>query len=274
MAKKNSKKIGTFGYLSLKESLHGHMLYNRHDMYVGRSFEMYGQFSNDEFEILRPWATGGMVLDIGANIGALTIPLARIAKSVLAIEPQPWVADVLTANVAINNLRNVDILRACVGEKSGSVSMPISDPNIKGNFGGVGLYGVPSNTTSDRTQHIQVYALDDLTLGKVDVIKMDVEGHEEMALRGMSRLITESRPIMYVEADRTEKLPGLFKYIRSFGYEMTWHKPMLFERNNYFDESENVFPNLASHNVLCYFPDKHVEIDKAFKYKFRMEPCF
>ena len=142
-----------------------------------------------------------------------------------------------------------------------------------GNFGGVGLYGTPADTTQDRIQEIQIFALDDLPFGKVDCIKMDVEGHEELALRGMANLITANMPVMYIEADRQEKLPSLFRYIRSFGYEMNWHRPLLFDRNNHFDESENVFQNIASHNVLCYVPDKHPQVDKDFRVKFRLEPC-
>lgn len=273
MAKKNSKKILTNGYISIKESKHGVMMYNRHDRYVGRSFDMYGQFSDDEFEILRPWATGGFVLDIGANIGALTVPFAKVARAVIAAEPQPWVADILTANIALNNLRNVDVLRACIGQENGTAQMPVSDPNVIGNYGGVGLYGTPGDTKQERTVTVPIFALDSIGIGKVDVIKMDVEGHEEPALRGAENLIRTHHPVMYIEADRFDKVPSLFAYIKSLGYEILMHKPFLFERKNYFDESENVFNNIASINAFCYIPEKHTEVNKEYKIKFRMEPC-
>jgi FkbM family methyltransferase len=273
MKKNNHKKLLTAGNISIKQCKHGIMAYGRYDKYVGRSFDLYGEFSDEEFQILETFAKNGFVLDVGANIGALTVPFARVAKSVVAFEPQPNVADILTTNVCLNGLTNVDVLRMAVGDKTGVVSMPVSDLSVIGNYGGTGLYGVQGDTTLLRTQDVQIVAVDDLNLGPIDVIKMDVEGHELEALKGMERHILASKPILYVEADRFDKAPALLAYIRSLGYEILMHKPTLYERKNYYDESENVFGNIVSINAFCYVPEKHTTVTKEFKVQYKLQPC-
>src|SRR5690606_13771278 len=61
----------------LRQCRHGPMLFNKRDLYVGRSLATYGEFSEAEIglfrQILRP---GGVVIEAGANIGAHTVPLA------------------------------------------------------------------------------------------------------------------------------------------------------------------------------------------------------
>lgn len=271
MSKKSSKKLLTEGHVSLKQGLHGYYLYNRHDLYVGKSIEKYGQFSDQEFRILEPWCKDGLILDIGANIGALTLPFANVGRSVIAIEPQPWVADILTANVALNAKLNVQVLRACVGNQRGEISMPVSDPNAVGNYGGTGLSGVQGNTKLLGNFPVAMIRLDDLNIQHVDVIKMDVEGFEEEALRGGEELIKRAQPVMYIEADRADKFDSLIRYIMSLGYEVLLHKPPLYERNNFYDETENVFGQIVSINAFCYIPEKHVEVNKPFKVRFQLE---
>ncbi len=61
-------------HMRMKQCRHGVMLYNINDMYVGRSLDLYGEFSEGEAamlgQILRP---GMVVCDIGANIGCHTV---------------------------------------------------------------------------------------------------------------------------------------------------------------------------------------------------------
>jgi hypothetical protein len=88
----------------VKQCRHGMMLYNVHDLYVGRSLDQYGEFSQGEIDlfgqILKP---GQVVLDVGANIGAHTLWFAQTvgpSGTVLAFEPQRIVFQALCANLA------------------------------------------------------------------------------------------------------------------------------------------------------------------------------
>src|SRR5690606_28828206 len=95
----------------LRQCRHGPMLFNKRDLYVGRSLATYGEFSEAEIglfrQILRP---GGVVVEAGANIGAHTVPLARMvgeSGAVVAFEPQRLQFQLLCANLALNGMINV-----------------------------------------------------------------------------------------------------------------------------------------------------------------------
>ncbi len=73
--------------------------------------------------------------------------------------------------------------------------------------------------------------------------------------RRATTLIQKHRPILYVENDRLQNSDALIRFIASLGYKLYWHRPTLFNSNNFLRNPTNVFGNIASHNLLCF----HVE---------------
>src|SRR5205807_1072914 len=85
---------------------------------------------------------GHVVLDIGAHIGAHTVPLAQLAGPggrVLAFEPQRLLYYCLCANVVINNLNNTVCYQVAVGESKRTANVPEIDYATESNFGGLDL---------------------------------------------------------------------------------------------------------------------------------------
>ena len=86
----------------------------------GYRFYVTDQINMNQRVIGNSWFEGvrstDIVVDIGANIGAITIPLAKVAKKVYAIEPLYY--EELEANVKLNGLNNVEILKCGIGEAS------------------------------------------------------------------------------------------------------------------------------------------------------------
>jgi hypothetical protein len=80
------------GSLRIKRTRHGLLAYNINDIYIGRSLELYGEWSPDEASLLPQFANAGsVVVDVGANIGAITVVLSQVVGTrgvVVAIEPQ------------------------------------------------------------------------------------------------------------------------------------------------------------------------------------------
>ena len=257
-----------------KRCRYGDMTYRVNDLYIGRSFDLYGEFSEGEVELFRHLVRPGQtVLDVGANIGAHTVPLAKLvgrAGRVLAFEPQRTVFYVLCGNVAQNNLNQVYCHHAAVGERAGTIAVPELDADADFNFGGLALSSAPAATASAT---VPVLRIDDLNLTSCDFIKVDVEGMEREVLAGASETIRRFRPVLYVEDDRREKSPALHAYLASLGYRFYLHCPMLFNAENFLGNRQNAFPNIASHNLLGCHMDVALPIrPEAFGMQLRGGP--
>jgi FkbM family methyltransferase len=138
---------------------------------------------------------GDTVVDVGAHYGSYTIRLAQLVGptgSVLAIEPASHAADVLSRNLVLNGIRNVQVERAALGETTGDAPLYLlSDPSRNRTVGTTrGSVGV---------ERVGVMRLDDLVDGPVSFVKMDVEGAELFALRGADELLAAYRPVVLFE---------------------------------------------------------------------------
>jgi len=235
--------------LRLKACRPGWVLFNPKDLFVGRSFDLYGEFSEGECHIFRQIAGRGMVvLDIGANIGAHTLVLSRLVGAegaVLAVEPQRRIFHLLCANLALNRIANVRALPVGAGRAPGVAGVPLLDYAAAGNFGGVSL------VTGGPAEPVDISAIDTLNLAACHVIKIDVEGMESEVLAGAATTIRRHRPMLYVENDRREKSAALIAELKALRYRLYWHTPPLFNPDNFFGNPENVFANTVSINLLC-----------------------
>lgn len=228
---------------------HGKMLYNEHDIYVGRSLQLYGEYSEGECEAFRQlMRPGWTVLELGANIGAHTVCIAKLVGpqgKVIAFEPQRIVFQTLCANTALNDLQNVDCRQQAVGKQSGTVIMPHMDYNKEFNFAGISV-----GMTSEG-EVVSLTTIDELELKACHFIKMDIEGMEEEAILGACETIRRFKPFLYLENDRTDKSDSLIRTINELGYRMYWHVPPLFNPSNFAGNSNNVFGRTISKNMLC-----------------------
>ena len=235
----------------LVETKHGPFLCNRNDLYIGRSLQLYGEVNEYEVQLLKLLCPeGGTMLDIGANIGSHTVPLARHVGPkgwVYAVEPQRVIFQTLCANVALNSLTNVDCVWAAVAEAQGTIRIPDIDYTRESNFGAVEV------STFGVGRPVNQITLDDFAgLPRVDVVKVDVEGMEQRVLSGGNRFFQRFRPVLYVENDRVEKSRALIEHLWSLDYRLFWHLPSFFNAENFRGNSHNVFPNLIASNMLCF----------------------
>ena len=228
----------------------GEIIYRPNDLYIGRSLELYGEFSEAEVLLFRAIVKPGQtVLDVGANIGVHTLPLARLAGpsgKVLAFEPQRTVFYMLCGNVAQNNLDHVHCFHAAVGEAAGTISVPELDGAAEQNFGGLEL---PQGSAAPGTTQVPLLPIDDLRLTACHFMKIDVEGMERHVLRGARETIGRCRPLLYLEDDRADRSAALREMLASLGYVIYVHRPPLFNPSNFAANRQNVFPNIVSLNL-------------------------
>ena len=137
--------------------------------------------------------TQGTVVDVGANIGFITVRAARAASHVIAIEPHPTRFRYLERNVALNGLRNVTCINCAVGRAEGEMVLYDVDPTL-----GPRSLDVSATPGRGRCYRVPLRTLDSL-VQDADLVKIDVEGYEEEVLRGATELLG-SRPLLVVEA--------------------------------------------------------------------------
>lgn len=231
------------------DTKYGRMLCNRYDTYISGSLIAYGEYSEHEMEFLRSCVSeGGVILQAGAHIGALTIPLAQHVGPdgmVVAFEPQRLPFQLLCANIALGSLAHVKAVNAGVGDVARTARVQAWDPSTVANTGGTRLDGEPNGESVD------VVALDQyLAPPRLDLIHADVEGMEEEVLRGAYGLIHAHRPVLYVESIDADSRPSLLAYMRSLGYRLWHHAPLLFNRDNYAGFTFDLFPGIVSPNIL------------------------
>lgn len=247
-------------HIRVKTCRHGPMAYPIGDAYVGRSFDLYGEYGEDEVRMLDQLLRPGMVaLDIGANIGAHTVVMAQKVGpdgAVAAFEPQREIFQLLCTNVTLNALHNVRTYHSAVGAEAGDIIVPAIDYEKGGNFGGVALGG------HDKGERVGCQTIDGLKLRQCHVMKIDVEGMENDVLRGAADTIAKFRPTLYLENDRRERSEELLNRVFSMDYKAYWHLPRLFSPDNYFANSENVFGNIVSRNILCLPRERNVTVEQ------------
>ena len=247
----------------LKATRHGMMLYNRNDIYIGGSLEHYGEYSEEEVTVFRQvLREGDTVIEVGSNIGAHTIPIAKmvgLSGSVMAIDPQRVVFQTLCANVALNSLMNVFAFPVAMGAADGSTLIPRLNYDRPNNYGGLAL------GKYDKGERVQIMTVDGLNVSKCSMLKIDAEGMELDVLRGARGTIERFTPVMYVENNDDQKGGELIRYIAALGYRMYWHLPYLYSDDNFFRNPNNLFPGIFSGNMLCFHAKHQVNLDDAFE---------
>lgn len=144
-----------------------------------------------------------VVLDIGANIGNHSLAFSTIAEKVYSFEPTPLTFSVLHKNVVNNNIKNIMTINKGVSDVEKNSLIHI---NTIGNLGSTSIEVDSPNSKSEEISLITVDGfVEESGIKKVDFIKMDIEGHEIHALKGMTKVISMFRPVVMMEWNYTSK---------------------------------------------------------------------
>ena len=148
-------------------------------------------------KILKP---DDVFLDIGANIGYFSL-LAAIylpTANIISFEPVKLVFKQFEENISFNNISNITPINAAVGEKDDMKEIYVSaEDNL-----GMSSFQKPENY-SGNNEKVKVIAIDSWFrssgLSKIDLIKIDIEGSELFALKGMNETLLEFKPLIIIE---------------------------------------------------------------------------
>lgn len=277
---------------------HGVMLFNPLDWYIGRSLEVYGEWGEKKVQIWRKIVKPGQVaVDIGAHIGTLTLPLSQLVGvdgRVFAFEPFYPSSATLAANVGVNSLQNVEVRQAVVADRTGKVFMNRKSLAFEMhdffNFGSMNYNSLRVYNTTDDVERpstdwdeYQVMPLDQMSVSRLDFLKIDAEAMELAVLNGAQRIIKRFKPVVFLEyRNPWEKDTNVLDLLRKkMKYECVLLRLPIFNADNYRDHKEDIWggggggaaaqsgTKIVSFNLLCKhrwweYPDMDAEVLELF----------
>lgn len=170
-------------------------------------------------------AASRTVLDIGAHVGyyAMIAALSNPRAKVHAFEPVPPIHARLAVNHRANGLKNLTVHQKGVSDRAGSADINIRFPMVNLLSTGSSLEEFAEPLASAITARIQLVTVDE-TLGDtpVDLIKIDVEGHEPSVLAGARHILKRDRPVVILEALQSTLLPSLTEPFAGLDYTFRW----------------------------------------------------
>ena len=177
----------------------------------------------------------GSILDIGANMGTFTLPLAYYNPQYVFVcfEPQRMVFNQLCGNLAINGIQNVHTINCGLGESEYFIDIQLPDYANEENIGAFSLDEEVHKhddylcKTTGNTERITVRMLDSFNINDIRLIKIDVEGMELDVLKGGLETIKRNNypPILFEAWQHKEwflpRRKELYTFLEDLGYEIT-----------------------------------------------------
>jgi len=168
---------------------------------------------------------GDVVLDAGSTWGDFALPISRLVGAegrVVAMEPSEELYGVLLKNIGLNGFKNIIPLKLGLSSKKGTAGFA-HDGTVRGAISSTEATGTLIRTTSIDE------IVGDLGLGRMDFIKMDIEGEELNAIRGASKTIERFRPSFAIASyhikDSVQTRPRLEEMLKAHGYRTVTEYP-------------------------------------------------
>ena len=211
------KILGMDLYLKLVSRIYFQM-YRFHVLWLfGRTFQ--------EITYLQSAVKSGWhCIDIGANLGYVTIPLSHLCGSegkVIAVEPVHTFADILRTHVKKYAKYNVEILNYALGKNDNEI-ITMGTPVINGilRHGFTKIVESSGEFSYGNTYEVQMRNPMSLfkDIKQLDFLKCDVEGYEIIIIPEMKDLLNKFKPMILIEFGTTESRNTLAKFFDEIGY--------------------------------------------------------
>ena len=182
-------------------------------------------------------------IDVGANIGNHSIFFNNICKNIFSFEPSSKAFELLKINTKFTNIK---IFKLGISNKKGTALLTESKNNLGGS-------NIIKNVKKKHffTEKVKINKLDNLKFlrsKKIDLIKIDTEGHEYKVLKGAINIIRKNFPIILLEQNMVDIIGGKSKtlnFLDKCGYFFYEVDAELYNSNtNYFNKFYLLFKHL------------------------------
>jgi FkbM family methyltransferase len=178
------------------------------DTFINECLEKYGHWEKPTMDICRSYLkSDSYVIEVGAHIGSHTVILSDICKDgvVYSFELQKLIFQLLNANLLLNTCKNVYTYMEAASDENKIESIGEIDYQNMTKFNS-GL-GSLNAVRQYQGYPINIISLDNKfsEIKKLDLIKIDAEGHEVPILKGAKKLIKKFKPLILTEFDVNNK---------------------------------------------------------------------
>jgi len=185
---------------------------------------------------------GDNVIDVGANIGSLTLKAASLIKNgkVFAIEPHPQIYRYLIENIKLNNFDNIECFNIIAGDK-----------NQLQSFSDVKSDDQNSVRIDERGIKLRQQKIDDFIDNELEfaLVKIDVEGYEKFVILGAKNVLKKTKCVYFEASDKLYRnyqytYQDIFTLLTSLGFSV-----FKIQENKIMRIADNYFP--AGENLLA-----------------------
>ncbi|MER5212196.1 FkbM family methyltransferase [Streptomyces sp. NPDC002838] len=166
-------------------------------------------------------AKSATIADVGAHVGyfSMIAALANPKAKVHAFEPVDQIHARLSVNVRSNSVQNVKLYQAGVSSHAGWAEISV---RFSGNLLSTGST-LEAAAADAELKRIRLLSLDEVFADtKLDLIKIDVEGHEMSVLEGARQVLKRDRPTVMLEALRDAEMDALLSEFNPLRYDCNW----------------------------------------------------
>ena len=157
-----------------------------------------------------------IVVDVGTYIGLHTLTMSKLANTVYSFEPQPLIHQCLKNTLEKQKIENVKLHHVALSNNLGMTNIHTN------NNGDASLEGI-RDTKFSMSFPVNTNTLDSYNIDKINLIKIDVEGHEWEMIEGASNSIIKNKPIIILETFKTKKnIKKLEEFILQYNYTYTY----------------------------------------------------
>jgi FkbM family methyltransferase len=241
------------------DTRYGEMFVLSADSVVSMSLVQYGEWAEGEIDVSKFFIPdGGIVLDIGAFIGSHARAYSQLVGPkgcVYAFEPRSEIFEILQLNAAISDFNNIISHQVAIADFSGEFMTHSIDIDSIENFGALSL---KINERNPGNSIVKTICVDDLSIERLDFIKIDVEGMEAQVLHGARNSIARTSPVILCECNSIKGGAQILEIAKEMNYYCFGILFSAFNEDNFKKNNHNIFEHAKEVSFLLFSRnDKH-----------------